>query len=245
MQRLARPAGRGREQAGRRRRSIANLDGQGGGARRQHAADDAARQHGGRSALLRQARLRPVQGLRSRWRISRRSRSPSASAPTCRRRRWPSTSALAKTGGTYANFASAALGSLPHFFGLLFAQHRRLSAHRHRPYKGTAKVLPALMSGEIPAGRRADRSTTSAPLVQSRQGAASSPTSGAKRSAAISRRADLQGERLRHRGLWPGTRCSRRPARRRTIVDAPAAAAIEAIRQPDVRAAPRAARPRA
>ena len=37
--------------------------------------------------------------------------------------------ALAKTGGTYANFASAATGSLPHFFGILFARSAGISAH--------------------------------------------------------------------------------------------------------------------
>ncbi len=58
--------------------------------------------------------------------------------------------ALAKTGGTYANFASAAAGSLPHFFGLLFAKTAGIEL-THVPYKGTAAVLPALISGEIPA----------------------------------------------------------------------------------------------
>jgi tripartite-type tricarboxylate transporter receptor subunit TctC len=58
--------------------------------------------------------------------------------------------ALAKKGGTYANFASAAVGSLPHFFGLLFARTAGLEL-THVPYKGTASVLQALMSGEIPA----------------------------------------------------------------------------------------------
>lgn len=58
--------------------------------------------------------------------------------------------ALAKTGGTYANFASAAVGSLPHFFGLLFAKTAGIEL-THIPYKGTASVLPALISGEIPA----------------------------------------------------------------------------------------------
>ncbi len=58
--------------------------------------------------------------------------------------------ALAKGGGTYANFASASVGSLPHFFGLLFAKTAGLDL-THVPYKGTAAVLPALVSGEIPA----------------------------------------------------------------------------------------------
>jgi tripartite-type tricarboxylate transporter receptor subunit TctC len=43
--------------------------------------------------------------------------------------------ALAKRGGPYTDFASPAAGSLPHFFGLLFA--------RAVPYKGGA-VPPTL-----------------------------------------------------------------------------------------------------
>ncbi len=57
---------------------------------------------------------------------------------------------LAKKGGEYSNFASAATGSLPHFFGLLFARTAGLNL-THVPYKGTASVLQALYSGEIPA----------------------------------------------------------------------------------------------
>ena len=58
--------------------------------------------------------------------------------------------ALARKGGAYANFASAAVGSLAHFFGLLFAKTAGLDLV-HVPYKGTANVLQALISGEIPA----------------------------------------------------------------------------------------------
>ncbi len=57
---------------------------------------------------------------------------------------------LAKKGGEYANFASAAVGSLPHFFGLMFAKTAGLDLV-HVPYKGTANVIQALMSGEVPA----------------------------------------------------------------------------------------------
>jgi tripartite-type tricarboxylate transporter receptor subunit TctC len=58
--------------------------------------------------------------------------------------------ALARGGGAYANFASASAGSLPHFFGLLFARTAGLEL-THVPYKGTAQVLPALVAGEVPA----------------------------------------------------------------------------------------------
>lgn len=58
--------------------------------------------------------------------------------------------ALVKQGGTYSNFASAAAGSLPHFFGVMFARTAGLEM-THVPYRGTGAVLPALMAGEIPA----------------------------------------------------------------------------------------------
>lgn len=58
--------------------------------------------------------------------------------------------AFAKKGGANANFTAAALGSLPHFFGLMFAKAAGLEL-TYIPYKGTAQALPALMSGEIPA----------------------------------------------------------------------------------------------
>lgn len=58
--------------------------------------------------------------------------------------------ALVKKGGDYANFASAAAGSLPHFFGVMFARSAGLEI-THVPYRGTGAVLPALISGEIPA----------------------------------------------------------------------------------------------
>ena len=57
---------------------------------------------------------------------------------------------LARTGGTYGNFASPSAGSLPHFFGLMFAEKAGFPL-THVPYKGGASVLQALMSSEIPA----------------------------------------------------------------------------------------------
>jgi tripartite-type tricarboxylate transporter receptor subunit TctC len=58
--------------------------------------------------------------------------------------------ALAKTGGEYTNYASASAGSLPHFFGVMFARAAGLNL-THVPYRGTAPVLQALVGGEIPA----------------------------------------------------------------------------------------------
>jgi tripartite-type tricarboxylate transporter receptor subunit TctC len=58
--------------------------------------------------------------------------------------------ALAKRGGPYTDFASPAAGSLPHFFGLLFARAAGIEL-MHVPYKGGAPVMQALVAGEIAA----------------------------------------------------------------------------------------------
>jgi len=138
--------------------------------------------------------------------------------------------ALAKKGGTYANFASAAVGSLPHFFGLLFAKTAGLEL-THIPYKGTASVLQALMSGEIPAAVLpiADLGT----LVQSGKGRILA-TSGAKRSAQYpdvptfkESGYDIEGSAWYALFAPAGTP--------KDVVDRIAKAAIDAVRQPDLK----------
>lgn len=47
-------------------------------------------------------------------------------------------------------YASAAAGSIPHFFGVMFAQAAGLRL-THVPYKGTASAMQALVGGEITA----------------------------------------------------------------------------------------------
>ena len=47
-------------------------------------------------------------------------------------------------------YASAASGSLPHFFGVMFAREARITL-THVPYKGTAPAMQALASGEVVA----------------------------------------------------------------------------------------------
>ena len=47
-------------------------------------------------------------------------------------------------------YASAAPGSIPHFFGVMFARAAGIQM-THVPYKGTAQVLQALAAGEIAA----------------------------------------------------------------------------------------------
>jgi tripartite-type tricarboxylate transporter receptor subunit TctC len=58
--------------------------------------------------------------------------------------------ALAKGGGSVTDFATPAPGSLPHFFGLLFAKAAGIEL-THVPYKGGAPAMQALLSGEIAA----------------------------------------------------------------------------------------------
>ena len=55
---------------------------------------------------------------------------------------------LVKRDAKYANYASAATGSLPHFFSLLFAQKAGISMN-HIGYKGTAAALTDLLGGQI------------------------------------------------------------------------------------------------
>jgi tripartite-type tricarboxylate transporter receptor subunit TctC len=138
--------------------------------------------------------------------------------------------ALAKKGGTYANFASAAVGSLPHFFGLLFAKTAGLEL-THVPYKGTANVLQALMSGEIPAAVLpiADLGT----LVQSGKGRILA-TAGARRAPQYpdvptfkESGYDIEGSAWYALFAPAGTP--------KDIVDRIAKAAIEAVRQPDLK----------
>ncbi len=142
----------------------------------------------------------------------------------------PEYAALAKSGGAYANFASAAAGSLPHFFGLMFAKAAGLQL-THVPYKGTAAVMQAMMSGEIPAAvlTVADWGT----LVQGGKGGMLA-VSSARRLAQYpdvptfrESGYDIEGS------AWYGlfAPAGTPPA----AVDKLAQAAIEAVRQPDVR----------
>ena len=138
--------------------------------------------------------------------------------------------ALAKKGGRYGNFASAAVGSLPHFFGLLFARTAGLDL-THVPYKGTAQVLQALIAGEIPAAVLpiADLGT----LAQSGK-ARILATAGAKRAPQYpdvptfkESGYDIEGAAWYALFAPAGTP--------KDIVDRIAAAAIDAVRQPDLR----------
>src|SRR5581483_5741463 len=138
--------------------------------------------------------------------------------------------ALVKTGGTYANFASAAAGSLPHFFGLMFAKAAGVPL-THVPYKGIANVMQALLSGEIPAAvlTVADCGT----LQQSGKGrmvAVSSPQRIAQYpDVPTFKESGYAIEGSAWYGLFAPAGTPQ------AIVDKLAAAAIDAVRQPDVR----------
>lgn len=58
--------------------------------------------------------------------------------------------ALVKKEPKMGDYASAAAGSLPHYFGVLFAKSAGIEM-THIPYKGTAPALQALAGGEIKA----------------------------------------------------------------------------------------------
>lgn len=57
---------------------------------------------------------------------------------------------LVKQDVKYANYASAATGSLPHFFSLLFAEKAGLTL-THIGYRGTAAAMTDLLGGQIAA----------------------------------------------------------------------------------------------
>ena len=57
---------------------------------------------------------------------------------------------LVKKDAKYANYASAATGSLPHFFSLLAAEKAGIKLN-HIGYRGTAKAMAGLLGGEIAA----------------------------------------------------------------------------------------------
>jgi len=137
---------------------------------------------------------------------------------------------FAKKGGANANFTAASLGSLPHFFGLMFAKTAGIEL-TYIPYKGTAQALPALMSGEIPAAiLTLNDLGTAAQSGKARILA----TTGARQSPQYPDVPTFKESGYDIEGLaWYGLYA---PAGTpKSIVDALSRAAIDAIRQPDVK----------
>jgi len=138
--------------------------------------------------------------------------------------------ALAKKGGPVTDFASPAPGSLPHFFGLMFAKAAGIEL-THGPYKGGAPAMQALLSGEIAAAVL----TLTDLGQQARAGKVRVlATSGAKRSPQYPELPtfkesgyDIEGSAWYALFAPAGTP--------KEIVDRLAAAAIDAVRQPDVK----------
>ena len=62
----------------------------------------------------------------------------------------PEYAALVKKEPKLGDYASAAAGSLPHYFGVMFAKAAGLEM-THVPYRGTAPALQALAGGEVKA----------------------------------------------------------------------------------------------
>jgi tripartite-type tricarboxylate transporter receptor subunit TctC len=130
---------------------------------------------------------------------------------------------LVKQDAKYGNYASAATGSLPHFFSLLFAEKAGLKMN-HIGYKGTAQAMPDLLGGQIAAfmGTVADVGP------QHKAGKIRAlATSGAQRSRHLPEVPTFKGA-----GWYAAYAPAKTP---KDAVDRLSKAIIDAIKSPDVR----------
>jgi tripartite-type tricarboxylate transporter receptor subunit TctC len=138
--------------------------------------------------------------------------------------------ALVKKDPTMGDYASAAAGSLPHYFGVLFAKSAGIEM-THIAYKGTAPALQALAGGEIKAAMfvLADALT----LVRAGK-ARVLAVSGATRSALTPDVPTFKelGYNIEGNGWYALFAPAKTP---KEIIDRYAKAAIEAIRAPDMK----------
>jgi tripartite-type tricarboxylate transporter receptor subunit TctC len=138
--------------------------------------------------------------------------------------------ALVKKDPKMGDYASAAAGSLPHYFGVLFAKSAGIEM-THIAYKGTAPALQALAGGEIKAAMfvLADALT----LVRAGK-ARVLAVSGATRSALTPDVPTFKelGYNIEGNGWYALFAPAKTP---KEIVDRYAKAAIEAIRAPDMK----------
>ena len=139
--------------------------------------------------------------------------------------------ALVKSDPKQGNYASAAAGSLPHFFGVMFGRAAGLEL-THVPYKGTAPALNDLAGGQIAAfsGTEVDV----APLAKADRIRVLA-TSGAKRSVQLpdvptfrEQGYDIEGSAWYAMYAPAGTP--------KATIDRIAMAVSEAVRSPEVRA---------
>ncbi len=138
--------------------------------------------------------------------------------------------ALVKKDPRMGDYASAAAGSLPHYFGVLFAKSAALDM-THIPYKGTAPALQALAGGEIKAAMvvLADALT----LVRSGK-ARVIAVSGSQRSGLAPDVPTFRelGYNIEGNGWYALFAPAKTP---RDIIERYAKAAIEVIRAPDMK----------
>jgi tripartite-type tricarboxylate transporter receptor subunit TctC len=139
--------------------------------------------------------------------------------------------ALVKQDAKYANYASAATGSLPHFFSLLFAERAGLKMN-HIGYRGTAAAMTDLLGGQIAAFM----GTVSDVNAQHKTGKVLAvATSGATRSRHMPEVPTFRelGFEIEGAGWYAAYAPARTPP---AVVDRLSKAIIAAVNAPDVRA---------
>jgi len=138
--------------------------------------------------------------------------------------------ALVKQDAKYGNYASAATGSLPHFFSLLFAERAGLKLN-HVGYKGTAQAMIDLLGGQIAAFM----GTVSDVGPQHKAGKVRAvATSGAQRSQHLPDVPTFKelGYDIEGAGWYAAYAPAKTP---KDVVDRLSTAIIEALKSPDVR----------
>ena len=138
--------------------------------------------------------------------------------------------ALVKQDARYANYASAATGSLPHFFSLLFAERAGLKMN-HIGYKGTAQAMTDLLGGQIAAFM----GTVSDVGPQHKAGKVRAvATSGAQRSRHLPDVPTFKelGYDIEGAGWYAAYAPAKTP---KEVVDRLSMAIIDALKSPDVR----------
>jgi tripartite-type tricarboxylate transporter receptor subunit TctC len=137
---------------------------------------------------------------------------------------------LVKQDVKYANYASAATGSLPHFFSLLFAEKAGVKLN-HIGYRGTAAALTDLLGGQIAAFM----GTVSDVAPQHKGGkVVAVATSGATRSKHLPDIPTFKelGYDIEGGGWYAAYAPAGTPA---TVIDRLSKAIIAALNEPDVR----------